>query len=122
MARRRAFSDATEMPGSPEFEFEEHDGDGDDEGDDGENDEDSGDDDGYGRGRGAGERGAGNGIIETYGKEIDWKGIRFDRVQLFHPRQGTFGRARSSFLSKLASVFGSVAHHVHRLHRRPQSA
>lgn len=77
------------MPGSPEFAYEyedDEDGDGDDEGDEDEDfdgDADSGWREGY-RGRADGD-----GIVEMFGRELEWEGVRFDRVRLFHPRQGT---------------------------------
>ena len=103
-ARRRAFSDATEIPGSPVYEYEydeedeEEDGDGDDE--DEPNEDSDGDGDGrWSEGNRSGvDGGRREGVIEAFGCELEWEGVRFDRVRLFHPRQGMSCDVWSSLL------------------------
>lgn len=53
-ARKRAMSDATEMPLSPSEDAT---------------------------------------LTETFDQEIEWKGVSFNRVKLFHPRQGMHYKA-----------------------------
>lgn len=86
--RARAISDATEIPGSPTFQFDEdEDGDGDDEGDD-DVDADADGDGVWSVGGREVRTAGGDPNVEFFGKELEWDGVRFDRVRLFHPRQG----------------------------------